>query len=222
MKTAKRVALLTAAIFTTLSTAAMAGPVYSFNTSVGTQPSNAGTITLTQSGADVIVNLDLASGYGLLNTGGPHTPFAFNLAGSGALSILFNTPAGGTAPKGNFSLNTAGGDNTPYGSYGVAIDYSAGNGSSKAYYGDLIFTLSRVGGLDTNDFITNAGGYYFSADLTDGTNTGAQAWSVRSGDPEITVLTETTPVPEPLTIALFSAGLAGIGAMSRRRRLQTA
>ena len=222
MKTVKRVALATAAIFAALSTSAMAGPLYTFSTSVGTQPADVGTITLTQGDANsVIVNLDLLPTYGLLNTGGPHTPFAFNLTGSGTLSVAFSTPAGGVAPKGNFSLNTAGGSNSPYGAYGVAIDYSAGNGSGKAYYGDFAFTLTRAGGLDTNDFIVNDDGYYFSADLTNGTNTGAQAWGTRSG-PEITVLTETTPVPEPLTIALFSAGLAGIGTMSRRRRLQKA
>src|SRR5260221_638187 len=108
---------------------------------------------LAQDGAnsvDVYVEL-LSATYGFVNTGGPHTPFAFNLSGSGALSIAFTEPLNGIFGLNVFTLNTGGGDNTPYGTFGVAIDSSAGNGSGNAYYGDLDFTLTRVGGLDTND-----------------------------------------------------------------------
>ena len=198
-----------------LSTAAQAGPVYTFGTSTGTQPSNVGVITLTQNGANAVdVNVDLInSTYGFLNTGGPHTPFAFNLAGAGALSINFATPVAGAYAFGTFSLNTAGGSNTPFGAFTVAIDDSAGNGSGKAYYGDLIFTLTRAGGLSTDDFIANGDGAYFAADLTDGSDTGAQAWKTRSTSTRI------TEVPEPLTLSLFGAGFAGIAAMRRRRKV---
>ena len=200
-----------------LSTAALAGPVYTFSTSTGIQPSNVGAITLTQNGANAVnVNVDLInSTYGFLNTGGPHTPFAFNLAGAGALSISFTTPVAGTYASGVFSLNTAGGSNSPYGAFGVAIDDSAGNGSGNAYYGDLLFTLTRAGGLSTDDFVANGSGAYFSADLTNGSSTGAQAWMTR--DSSITRL-DITEVPEPLTLSLFGAGFAGIAAMRRRRK----
>lgn len=194
-----------------LSAPALAGPLYVFSTSVGTQASDVGVITLTQNGAnsvDVMVDL-LNSNYGFLNTGGPHTPFAFNLAGSGALSASFTTPAGGAYSSGVFSLDTSGGSNTPYGNFNTAIDDTAGNGSGKAYYGDLFFTLTRVGGLSTDDFISNADGVFFSADLTDGKNTGAQAWSVGIDPP--------SQVPEPLTMSLFGAGLLGVGALRRRK-----
>ena len=116
----------------------------------------------------VQIGVDFLPGYGFVNTGGPHTPFAFNLTGSGALSISpFTTPLNGVYASGAFSLNTGGGENTPYGSFGIALDSSAGNGSGTGYFGDLLFTLNRVGGLDTNDFIRNAdndpivGGSYF-------------------------------------------------------------
>ncbi len=204
---------------------AYAGPTYSFATSVGIQPSNAGVITISQvDSMHVALSVDLASGYGFLNTGGPHTPFAFTVAGSGALSIsTFSLPVNGvyTAPNGSsytLSLNTAGGANTPYGNYGVAIDSSAGNGSNNAYYGDLLLVLYRASGLDTNDFVTNgAGGYYFSADLTDGSNTGAQAWTIRQ------IVTGPTPtrVPEPLTLSLLGAGMVGIAGLRRRKRIRT-
>jgi hypothetical protein len=197
-----------------LTAAPALAQTYSFITSVGTQPANVGTITLTQNGAGVNVLVDLLAGYGFLNTGGPHTPFAFNLAGSEAgLSAVFTSPAGGTYASGTFSLNAAGGSNTPYGTYGVAIDNSANNGSGNAYYGDLAFTLTRTGGLTTNDFVANADGYYFSADLTDGQNTGAQAWGVRGGGGG-----QGGIVPEPSTYMLLGTGLLGLVGVARRRK----
>src|SRR3569833_1302112 len=106
-----------------LSTAAFAGPIWVFSASTGSQPADVGVITLTQNTANSVdVSVDLKNGYGFVNTGGSHTPFAFNLAGTGALSISFTTPAGGQYTHGSvtetLSLNTAGGSNTPYGDFG--------------------------------------------------------------------------------------------------------
>jgi hypothetical protein len=210
------------AIAASASTPALAGPIYTFATSTGIQPSNAGVITLTQNGANAVdVNVDLINPtYGFVNTGGKHTPFAFTLAGSEVgLSIAFTTPVGGTYIKNSvtniLSLNTAGGENTPFGVFGVAIDSTAGNGSDKGYYGDLLFTLTRTGGLSTDDFIANDDGAFFSADLSNGSDTGAQAWMNRSGTTITTLATET--VPEPFTASLFGAGLAGAAVLRRRK-----
>ena len=95
MKTLRFFAPLLVAL--TLGAAAQAGPMYSFTTSPGTQPSNVGTITLTQVNSTTVNLLfDLLPGYGIINTGGPHTPFAFTLAGTAAgLSVNFLNPAGG-------------------------------------------------------------------------------------------------------------------------------
>lgn len=223
-----RLASLSALAFTALvglSTAASAGPIWVFSDSTGTHATDVGIITLTQNGANSVdVSVDLKDGYGFVNTGGPHTPFAFNLAGTGALGIHFTTPAGGDYTHNGphhsivhetLSLNALGGSNSPFGDFGVAIDDTAGEGSGNGYFGDLLFTLSRIGGLSTDDFIANADGVFFSADLSDGHNTGAQAWSVGIDPPG----PSTTPVPEPVTLSLFGTGLAG-AFLSRRRKKQ--
>jgi hypothetical protein len=198
---------------------ALAGPVYTFTTSQGVQPSNVGTITLTQlSSTTVEVFVDLsdttlpAPQYGFINTGGPHTPFAFNLAGTeSGVSATFLQPSGGTYTFGVFSLSTTDGGATPFGTFGISINSTAGNGSSNAYYGDLKFDVTRTSGLSTDDFIANASLAYFAADLTNGSATGSQAWETR-----------VSAVPEPSTWAMMILGFFGVGFMAYRRKGQAA
>lgn len=217
-----RYAALVAGGLALSAASAYAGPTYTFSTSEGSQPSNVGVITLTQVNSttvDVLVDLSDTSlplpEYGFVNTGGPHTPFAFTLAGTeSAISASFIQPAGGTYSFGLFSLSTSNGDDTPFGTFGISINSTADNGTSNAYFGDLEFDVTRTSGLSTDDFISNAalgagsdGPAYFAADLTNGSNTtGAQAWETR-----------TTPVPEPASLAIFGSALLAFGFIGRRR-----
>src|SRR5436305_14843144 len=164
-KTLGRFRLLSAAgCLTLLTTPAFAGPIYTFSVSEGVQPSNVGTITLTQvnnTTVDVLValidtTLPLPE-YGFLNSGGPHTPFAFTLAGTETgVTASFIEPPGGAYTFGIFSLSTSNGGHTPFVLFGISIDSTAGSGSSNAYFGDIEFNVSRPSGLSTDDFILNA------------------------------------------------------------------
>jgi len=103
-----------------------------------------------------------------------------------------------------------------FGNFGVAIDDSAGNGSGKAYYGDLEFRVTRTSGLSTDDFVSN-GTAFFAADLTNNgpgdAVTGSQAWNNRTS-----CTTDCTYVPEPASITLMGVGLLGLGTIVQRRR----
>jgi len=206
------------------STPAFAGPTYEFTVSTGGQPSDVATITLTQDGldsviVDMIFNDTATTHYGILNSGS-HIPFGFQLdsaAEMGTVTVSFasGAPLNGTfiakdGSTGHFSLASGhSASQSGFGTFNEALADSEGNGTNKAYYfpnKELKFTVTDTAGLDTNDFVQNADHVYFTADITDGSNTAAQAWETR------------IKTPEPATILLFGSVLAGMGWLGRRRK----
>jgi len=212
------------------ATAALAAPTYTFalnSSDVSQLNIDIGTITLTQNGTnavDILVDLNpqgTGATYGFVNTGGSHTPFVFNLASVSGLSATVTQPTGGDfANSGNFSfiLNTAGGSATPYGFFSVALDITpVQNGSNTGYFGDLAFTLTRSGGLSTDQFLSN-GSAYFAADISDNENGGHTGTVAATTRTEVGLVETHADVPEPASIMMLGAGLLGLGASQRRKR----
>jgi len=160
-----------------------------------------GTITVTDiDGGGVTVKVDLADFVNFVNSGGPHTPFAFNLN----TSIVLQSITGLGSPFAAQESASA----TPFGDFDYGIGMTNGNGWSHSYHGSLVFTIADIG---TENFNANSAGYWFAADLgykpgTANAITGSVAATIQAG------------VPEPSTWAMMILGFFGVGFMAYRRR----
>lgn len=184
-----------------------------FNSSFGESTvKTLGTVTLTQTDAnDVSILVQLAPSV-FVDTGNSNNQnaFAFNLSTTqpaNPFGITVNSPAN-TVFSVNPLLNTT---NNPYGNFEYSLVCNTGaNGANSC---DQISTLSlsvhNAGGITTNDFIGNAGGYFFSADIFYA-NTGLTGTIAATGG--------TNVVPEPATLALLGLGLLGFASARRRSK----
>ena len=176
---------------------------------IGT-PTVQGTVTLTQNGADEVdIVVALTSGVLFVNTGGPHTPFLFNLNSSVAGATVTVTSTNGN--PGTFSPASGSQSGTPFGTFTDGIDMSGGNGASNGTPGPLDLSVVDASGITISDFVANANSAIFAADLlgtAGGTGTVASEGSIA-----------TTPLPG--AFVLFGTVLfGGLGVSKWRKQRQ--
>jgi hypothetical protein len=155
-----------------------------------------GTVTVTDIAGGVTVDVSLIAGINFVNTGGPHTPFVYNL---NATPTSINFPVG--SPFSADGSSSA----APYGTFNHGVDMTGGNGAP-GKHGPLDFTIN---GITTANFNTDSFGYYFAADLIRLSN-GATG--------SVAAANFTAAVPEPSTWAMMILGFAGVGFMAYRRK----
>ena len=179
-----------------------------------------GTLELQLVGSTIKATIDLADGFGLINTGFPNgsaTSYAFgfndNLADATVSYGTFNpnTYSGGTANQGTFQFDGFG-----------DFDRAAATTSlaNTAGANVLSFVMTRAGGFNSvqNLVGANNNGIYFVADVFyNGTNTpgtGCPAQSSCTG--LIGVSGAGTVTPEPVSSVLIGTGLCSLFFLRRR------
>jgi len=172
-----------------------------------------GTVKLQQVGSctnttlcEVQVTVTLTSGAGaaFVATGGPHVTFAFNLSSDPTLmsgctandcinfvSSNFAFDKVNTAPPGNF------------GTFDYGISSTGGTGGNNQQPGPLVFDVYATGLTPAKFIATSPGGFFFAADILFNGQTGEVA---------------SNELPEPTTLLIFGAGLAGAAIFRRRKR----
>ena len=149
-------------------------------------------------------------------------PVLWNITGHPALNVslvtvnpYFSVPAADATTTGQFSAPPLTGGHCPT-CFMYAITASQ-NGGSSSDPSSVIFNVARAGSgtasnLLINDFATAINGFYFGFDIFYSGGGGATFDVGSTGRPHVHV------TPEPLTMAVFGAGLAGVLAMRRRRK----
>ena len=215
-------------------------------------PSTRGTVTLEElaDGNSVKVTVTLNGAYSkFVNTGtdqnSTHDPFLFNLTDTANSTVQINAPVDTFLDGGVGTFNVVGAwDGNSFGDFTNKIKCcNQKNGEKNGDAPPLVFTVKNLGGLTFagqgaeqtngvlsklgggNRFKSNAGGWWFAADIFysdtlggDGKPQGStfnvvarDARCVGNGCP-------TTVVPEPNTWALMILGFGAAGAMVRRRK----
>lgn len=163
-----------------------------------------GTVTLTQNGAnEVDVSVALAAGFQFVKTGGPHDAFAFNLDTTGyTVSNIVSA----------VYADSKTGSNPAFGSFTDALTCaSCQNGGAGAFTSTLTFAVGKGTGILEKNFVANANGFTFSADVISRLVNPGTTGAVGAGAPVVAI-------PEPETYALMLAGLGAMAFIARRRK----
>lgn len=169
----------------------------------GCGPAPYGTITLTEISAfQVDVMLTLVSPIKFVNTGaGSSLAFSFTPGIGISLSNMTSGFAQDLAPKGIANSGFT---------YGVECTV-CGSGASNPNPGPLVFRVTSAVAISVTNFIANASGYFFSADVLGSTgNTGNVG--TKAGQLDV------VKTPEPASLAVLGTGLVAFFAARRRRR----
>lgn len=162
--------------------------------------------TVSSTTVQVTVTLEETPDAGFVETGG-HQTFDFTLAAP-AITIT-NLTGGFTVPNG---VNTAGTwvvtansyTQSGFGTYDYSIscEPTCGSGASNPQDVVLTFDVNLASGISPTSFMKNASGFFFSADIFNGS----------------TLPIGANELPEPMTLLVFGAGLAGAIGFGRWRK----
>jgi len=206
-----------------LALSAVANAAIVLNISDGNGTGPFGNITLTQVDSNTVnVQVALSSNYLFVDTGS-HDTFGFNITGSPA--VTFSSISAGFGAGTGFTNGFSGSFaySITCNPTGTKPPDACANGGSSGAAGPLSFNVDRtVGNLSITDFVANANGYTFAADVFGPKTAG--------GTGNFTGLVESqgscaaggvgciSNVPEPITSGLVGMGLMSLLLLRRRIR----
>lgn len=170
-----------------------------------------GTVTLTQSFSDVLVNVLLRNDLNFVDTGS-HSAFSFNLTGASSTSDITNIAFANSLGSG-FAVAT-GTTNPPFSTFTYEINCvtkCVPGGSGGGYVDPFSFTVRNATLSEFNQRSAGNGtAAYFAVDVM---NLNGKTGTIGASTAGLV-----TAVPEPETYAMLLAGLGLIAGVTRRRK----